>query len=766
MSDMKLYEAINHIDDDLIDEADISGRRPKLYAFALSAAAILLLAGFSGAALSGKDLLGRFDTHGNIPVVDTTDAAEATVPSSAQTEESSFPVTTDKGSASRNTTKADTTVTAAVTETAAESGAAGTAKVSDAASPAHVSVKESYSTAAPAGTIKVSGSTMSCTTAEAPAVTTQAAVTDISERSNDMKRVLSLIAATAMMNPVIADPASQSVYTYTSQGEERSFSIYDGFERKFDPAELELFEKIDKGLIDIDIDRNGELDMRDAALLCAYEMKKLSDNEELVEKDQYTLIDYVNIDFKAPSEESMRFLETREKICGPDLYKDYYYYCIYDDDGNIVDTTIDDTLKDVLLLVRYHITHTLKPEYFTEDYYLDTIGYPEFDVRCRYYNFDKMTEDSWLYKEYKDKKTVPHGIMDYVFNEKDWLYDIIRMEYFTDMDYDVNSDGVFDLHDVQDYLIFSAHSELDKAEYEADRITWKPEDYDISPFVPYPADEQSITEAVWNKCIALSNADTRYSIPFENQLSFYSIGALRMIKIYFSSNDFRLQYIQPEYYTDERPGCEGMEIEEALNIYDLVEYYVSGYGLVTTKLGFSQDAFDSFYEEWSTAIQNGTKPEPDINGNGVIDSEDYNIFDAYVSELYANIPADKSKVPEEYRSYLDHDYDINENGISGDVMEIMASESYIMINYPQVVYGGSADSEKEEKYLDMVGDANCDDRVNAADAVTVLQYLSNAEKYLISERGLKNADIDGSAGITGGDALYIQKLDAGVIEAI
>ncbi|MBO4877367.1 MAG: hypothetical protein J5501_05100 [Ruminococcus sp.] len=60
------------------------------------------------------------------------------------------------------------------------------------------------------------------------------------------------------------------------------------------------------------------------------------------------------------------------------------------------------------------------------------------------------------------------------------------------------------------------------------------------------------------------------------------------------------------------------------------------------------------------------------------------------------------------------------------------------------------------------GDANCDEKVNVADAVAVLQYIANQTKYPLTETGKLNADCDGTAGITGGDATMIQKIDAGI----
>ena len=55
------------------------------------------------------------------------------------------------------------------------------------------------------------------------------------------------------------------------------------------------------------------------------------------------------------------------------------------------------------------------------------------------------------------------------------------------------------------------------------------------------------------------------------------------------------------------------------------------------------------------------------------------------------------------------------------------------------------------------GDANCDGKVNMADAVLIMQTLANPDKYKLTENGRANADMDGD-GITNADALAIQKM--------
>ncbi len=63
------------------------------------------------------------------------------------------------------------------------------------------------------------------------------------------------------------------------------------------------------------------------------------------------------------------------------------------------------------------------------------------------------------------------------------------------------------------------------------------------------------------------------------------------------------------------------------------------------------------------------------------------------------------------------------------------------------------------------GDANLDDNVSVADAVAIMQFLGNKDKYDLSAEAKANADCFNTGdGITGNDALTIQKVDAGLIK--
>jgi len=66
----------------------------------------------------------------------------------------------------------------------------------------------------------------------------------------------------------------------------------------------------------------------------------------------------------------------------------------------------------------------------------------------------------------------------------------------------------------------------------------------------------------------------------------------------------------------------------------------------------------------------------------------------------------------------------------------------------------------------LIGDANCDKEVNMADAVCIMQCISNPDNYKFTEEGEANADTDASGDITNKDALKIQKFKLGLIKSL
>lgn len=65
------------------------------------------------------------------------------------------------------------------------------------------------------------------------------------------------------------------------------------------------------------------------------------------------------------------------------------------------------------------------------------------------------------------------------------------------------------------------------------------------------------------------------------------------------------------------------------------------------------------------------------------------------------------------------------------------------------------------------GDANCDTNISLADAVIIMQSLSNPDIYNLSEQGKSNADVYNTGdGITAQDALTVQQVNISIIKTV
>lgn len=82
----------------------------------------------------------------------------------------------------------------------------------------------------------------------------------------------------------------------------------------------------------------------------------------------------------------------------------------------------------------------------------------------------------------------------------------------------------------------------------------------------------------------------------------------------------------------------------------------------------------------------------------------------------------------------------------------------------KIKYDSSALNKATKTYLVKAGDANEDGKATIADAVLIMQSLSNPDEFSISEQGQLNGDVlDAGGGITTQDALAIQMVDIQIL---
>lgn len=91
----------------------------------------------------------------------------------------------------------------------------------------------------------------------------------------------------------------------------------------------------------------------------------------------------------------------------------------------------------------------------------------------------------------------------------------------------------------------------------------------------------------------------------------------------------------------------------------------------------------------------------------------------------------------------------------------------VAVNYDSKTTDGAVNISSGAVTETLKGDANCNNEVEVADAVYILQGIADPsnEAFKLTEQGKSNADIDGN-GVDGEDALKIQQFMAGIISTL
>lgn len=166
--------------------------------------------------------------------------------------------------------------------------------------------------------------------------------------------------------------------------------------------------------------------------------------------------------------------------------------------------------------------------------------------------------------------------------------------------------------------------------------------------------------------------------------------------------------------------------------------------------------FDSNIEDgvtaicWSTALDD---PSEWMNGDGVFCTIKGTVAEGASGVIPLKVvPVDRDTYP---GSHVDND------AISVGYFHNKEVVRYtVSIENGEIAVGGSTGSTGSGEYLK--GDANVDGKVSIADAVLIMQALSNPNDFQLTEQGSKNADVNGKDGVTTADALEIQKHDIGL----
>ena len=197
----------------------------------------------------------------------------------------------------------------------------------------------------------------------------------------------------------------------------------------------------------------------------------------------------------------------------------------------------------------------------------------------------------------------------------------------------------------------------------------------------------------------------------------------------------------------------------------------------------NMNEFTPFFDSYCSDVENGIRPAPDVNMDGVVDYRDYFDINIYWSDKLKGSKAEKSILPAETWNNINENYDLDGEGTSASIYDLTAVQLYVIkyadeiddvdgsyYEYVQSLcetpepISTTANYEDNIKVLlsldiERSGNANNDDDVNIADAVLIMQSIANPDNYKLTTKGKFNADVYNTGdGITASDALQIQMM--------
>ncbi|MBR3283359.1 MAG: dockerin type I repeat-containing protein [Ruminococcus sp.] len=724
MDDLKLYRGINNIDDDLIEEAGCN-RKPvihRYYAFAASAAAVLLAVG-----ISGSDFF-RSGSNINDPAVFDNNAITAATTAVVSTD-----VTTNSTnciSTSVQTIPSDTT---SVIQTSDRPHTTFTS----------VSNTEPTSSASSAAVHAVSG-----TKAVTGAVITEKAPEQEIDYEYEGKIIMKKYAAFLTSLLTLSNATAFNVHAQTYVPENENLNI---------ATEAKAF--IEDYDIDLDFNCDGNFDVFD---LYAYYRAEKNDRYRGY-KD--TAPDYIMEKYEAVPKSVLRDItytdaETGEEEIHTEKYSlypgaliDYYFTYVAGPDMNYFDTEyyIDncpDTYKDPMSYdILRHGNDVLGIWDFQRTKFCvkDTDGsYRLFDQsdadnidRSRWYAYSSEycidrtygVNISPIHEFIEKLRYECHDMgMDNVF-----IQELIEGGY---VDADINSDGSFDMDDVALTAFFAYnHSNCNEKTYFDSLFSSTGVGYNSEIVSDY--ERSRMSESEWNKAFALCDTAANYCYTDTDDIVNY------LAQYYLTYNTAAQEYFDPLHYVDlgytEYRAHHGFE-GDFFNVLDYYKDFSAKYGPGSTEdrsdppegYIFSENEINAAFPDYYKNVKSGKLPEPDIDLSGSIDVADYNLLFNLDCEFYT--PYDHSyvgnmvrrypeltvvlDVPQEVRNNYSMNYDFNNNGISCDMQESRCMMMYIL-------------SELEEQYNDIDAVNNALDKYYSAHPE--IQYYEvfdmNMEKF-------------------------------------
>lgn len=508
-------------------------------------------------------------------------------------------------------------------------------------------------------------------------------------------------------------------------------------ESRFHPGEKAIFAQMDNGEFNLDIDGNGVFDVMDGFMLYCY-----TRNTFMCEPQNF-------YDFDSATRNYI------ESIAD------------YNGDGK-VDLQDEDLIERYLIVSRNVNRAQLDVTYYDPDFVVDEEELNPYQKNAAYSyamalrrNMDYLLAGYYIVEEMCEDGTI---------------------------NLDFNGNGQLDVGDVYTLNVF--YNLYDDQEHKLDLSKVDGVKYIENIY---------ISEEEWNRCNA---AQSHYTKPND----YYPIfggnycrsDAIYYLLFYSSRYIAAHTELKPEYFTDEyyaETYGDNYYRPERWWTHAIVQQAAEGMGIKPDSnawIKYNTDDLNELFISYCRDVENGVRPAPDVNMDGEVDLYDYFTVNTYLEELIASKTAETSVLPVEIWNNIETNFDINGNGTTKDIYDILMVQMYVtkyekkIDNFDEIYADYKANLgltstvevegvsyENNVKILADIesktisGDANCDGKVEIADATLILQYLTNKDEYQLKAQGMINADCCNTGdGVTAQDALVIQMLDAGDIKAL
>ncbi|MDE6092577.1 MAG: dockerin type I repeat-containing protein [Ruminococcus sp.] len=449
-----------------------------------------------------------------------------------------------------------------------------------------------------------------------------------------------------------------------------------------------------------------------------------------------------------------------------DAYRSEYYSYENDIDPEIVQRiesiadydgngTVD--FDDTLHLMRYFIVDgNIKYEYLDPAYYDPDIE-------------PLTTEDDLInFGKYKEIQAYcfPMRMFYHVGYLQAHYYLIDELYQNGTVDLDINGNGQLDVDDVYCMDVFFTEKKNE-------------------------AIKQILTEEEFQKCWDFSFHYSEHLVPhhytgslMSEEVAAYILNHIEVKQEYFTKAYYQ-ENIEDYISSYNIPGLMrhaalkiGIEVSDNIGpTYDINDFqYI-----------LDIDEFTPFFDSYCSDVENGIRPAPDVNMDGVVDYRDYFDINIYWSDKMNGSTAERSILPTETWNNINENYDLYKEGYSATIYDLTAVQLYVikyadeidsvndsyneyvksLCETPETI-SVTANYEDNVKLLSQIdtkrsGDVNLDGKVNISDAVLIMQSIANPEEFQITEQGRYNADVYNTGdGVTASDALLIQLWEIGM----